>query len=106
MKRPRPSSRGRPRSQWRLSGGGRRRGGGYGALVITDTTFASEDCANSGALQLDADGVVMIVQKSSCPGTVNVGSVVTCGFTVEDEQLRIVNTKFGAEVCEVYRRQD
>lgn len=77
-------------------------------LVITDTTFSaeSEACANSGALDLEADTMVMTVQQSSCPSIVNVGSVVTYGFTIEGDRMTVVNTEFGAEVSEVYLRRD
>lgn len=75
-------------------------------MILTKNSFDSKNkyCANSGSLAVNGNVCVMNVEKSDCPSMITVGSVVTYTYSVTGDEMTIINTEYGYEFKEIYKK--
>ncbi|HII71739.1 TPA: hypothetical protein HA265_03215 [Candidatus Woesearchaeota archaeon] len=76
-------------------------------LELTANSYKSSTnaCSTSGDLEVKKDSMVMIVKQTDCPGPIGPGTRVTYTYSLAGDQMTIINTEYGAEVKEEYKKK-
>ena len=77
-------------------------------MELEEKSFRSSNkyCKVSGGLSVEGNTIIMVTQSTDCPGH-TIGTKTTSTFTISDDgnTLTTINTEYGAEVKEIYKRK-